>query len=722
MRIQSLFIPSRSAVFVALAWCLCFTMQLAAQAQSAPPAAKPTADRPWMNKSLTPERRAALLIRAMTLDEKLTMMHGAAPCVESWTPKCALPVKGYGGYVLPNPRLGIPHLTLADGRAGVGYKATEVTLLPAPIAVASSWDVDLMNQFGRVLGKEEWDKGTNVTLAPTIDVVRVPEWGRIFETYGEDPYLNGQMAAAEIRGIQSQGSIANANMYLTMNQESDRFHTDSVVDERTLEEIYLPPYAAAVQEGHVGSFMCAYVKLNGIYSCENAQILRTFLRDELKFDGWVMSDWGATHSTVNSALNGFDQQQPDSEFYGDALKKAVESGQVSIAAIDEHVRHILVPMFRQGLFDKVQPGAWTSNARSPQHDAFSRFAAEQGTVLLRNEGALLPLPANASITVIGEPGGKAPKAEGGGSSEVVAPYTVSPFDGIRKRAGSQAKVSYADGSDLGAAAEAARQADVAIVFVQTSETEGEDRPNLVLPSKQDALIAAVAAANPKTIVVLDTGGPVLMPWIAQVAGVLQAWYSGQEDGNAIAALLFGDVNPSARLPLTFPRTAEAIPTATREQWPGVGGHSTYSEKLNVGYRWYDSTGADPLFPFGFGLSYTTFQVSHLAVSAPTAQSKVTVRLDVTNTGHRAGAEVVEVYVGHPPANGEPPHQLRAFAKVDLKPGETKPVTFTLEPRSFSTFDTTAHRWTIQPGTYQILAGTSSRDLPLNSTITIAPAK
>ena len=714
-----------SLLFFAL--CITFLVPVLARAQPAAspaPAAKSapsSATHPWADKTLTPDRRAALLIKAMTLDEKIALMHGVTPGgLPRLNDDFIFPTVGYVGYIPANRRLGIPALTLADGRAGVGNGAKDVTLLPSPIAAASSWDVALMNGFGTVLGKEEWDKGTNVTLSPSIDVVRVPEWGRTFESYGEDPYFNGRMAVAEITGIQSQGSIGDANMYLTMNQESSRFSADSVVDERTLEEIYLQPFEAAVTEAHVGTIMCAYVKTNNVYSCENSQILHDFLRKQLHFDGWVMSDWGATHSTVDAAKNGLDQEMPYDIFFGEPLKKAVLAGQVDIATINDHVRNVLLPMFQHGLFDKVQPGKWTSNVRTPAHDAFSRKVAEEGTVLLKNQGDLLPLVPKAAVAVIGAAGTTKPKAEGGGSSDVVAPYVVSPFDGLRKR--SAGTVTSADGSDLAAAANAARNAEVAVVFVRTEETEGDDRPDLKLPGNQDALISAVAAANPKTIVVLDTGGPVLMPWIAQVAGVLQAWYSGQEDGNAIAAILYGDVNPSARLPLTFPRTAEAIPTATREQWPGVGGHSTYTEKLNVGYRWYDSTNADPLFPFGFGLSYTTFQVSHLAVSAPTTQAKVTVRLDVTNTGKRAGAEVVEVYVGHPPANGEPPHQLRAFAKVDLKPGETKPVTLTLEPRSFSTFDTTAHRWTIQPGTYQILAGTSSRDLPLNSTITIAPAK
>jgi len=726
MQIQSSFRRSGGVTsFLFSALFIAFLMPVLVAQPAAPPlpAAQPapgSAAHPWADKSLTPDRRASLLIKAMTLDEKIALLHGVTPGgLPRTNDDFIFPTVGYVGYIPANRRLGIPALTLADGRAGVGNGAKDVTLLPSPIAAASSWDVALMNGFGTLLGKEEWDKGTNVTLSPSIDVVRVPQWGRTFESYGEDPYFNGRMAVAEITGIQSQGSIADANMYLTMNQESSRFSADSAVDERTLEEIYLQPFEAAVTEAHVGTIMCAYVKTNNVYSCENAQVLQDFLRKQLHFDGWVMSDWGATHSTVDAAKNGLDQEMPYDLFFGAPLKQAVLAGQVSVATINDHVRNVLLPMFQHGLFDKAQPGKWTSNVRTPAHDAFSRKVAEEGTVLLKNV-AVLPLAPKTAVAVIGAAGTTKPKAEGGGSSDVVAPYVISPFDGIRKR--SAGTVTSADGSDLAAAANAARSAEVAVVFVRTEETEGDDRPDLKLPGNQDALIAAVAAANPKTIVVLDTGGPVLMPWIDQVAGVLQAWYSGQEDGNAIAAILFGDVNPAARLPLTFPRTAQAIPTATPEQWPGVGGHSQYTEKLNVGYRWYDATNTDPLFPFGFGLSYTTFSVANLTVGAPTPQAKVTVHLNVTNTGKRAGAEVVQVYVAHPAANGEPPHQLRAFAKVLLNPGQTKPVSLTLEPRSFQTFDTTTHKWTLQPGTYQILAGTNSRDLPLTSTVTIATAK
>lgn len=722
MRTESAVRGVRVPFFVLVAFCILLlvvvlagvqtaTKSVAAKEEGTQAASVNPQDRPWMNRTLSAERRADLLIEQMTLDEKITLVHGVDP----------VPAKQYVGYVSANPRLGIPAITLADGRAGVGNDARDITLLPAPIAAASGWDTEVMNTFGHVLGQEQRIKGTDVALGPSIDVVRVPEWGRTFESYGEDPYFNGRMAVAEIKGIQSEGLIADANMYATMNQEDNRFEEDSRVDERTLQEIYLPPFAAAVREGHVGTIMCAYVKTNGVFSCENQYLLVDVLRKQWGFDGWVMSDWGATHSAVDAANHGHDQEMPGEKYYGAELKAAVLNGQVSTEVLNSHVRNILVPLFQHGIFDRRQVGSWSANARSPQHDAFARTAAEQGTVLLKNEAGILPLSRAASVAVIGEAGSTHPKAEGGGSSAVVPPYVVSPLDGIRKRLGSDAKVTFANGVDPVAAAKLAQAADIAIVFARTEESEGADRPDLSLPGNQDALINAVAQANKKTIVVLNTGGPVLMPWLEQVRGVIEAWYAGQEAGNAIAAILYGDANPSAKLPLTFPRAADAIPTSKREQWPGVGGRSLYSEGLNVGYRWYDQSGTPPLFPFGFGLSYTTFRLDHLVIEPEKAEpttGTLQVKVEVINTGQRKGAEVVEVYVGHPPANDEPPHQLRAFAKLELKPGESRTVTLALDSRSFSIYDPGAHRWIHRRGSYEILAGDSSRDLPLHGSVMI----
>ena len=674
------------------------------------------AKRPWMNPSLSAEKRADLLLRAMNLDDKIAMLHGG-------------PSKGPAGAVPANPRLGIPALCLADGRAGVGNGARDVTLLPAPLAAAASWNPALLFAYGKVLGNEEWKKGVNVFLGPTIDVVRVPEWGRAFETYGEDPYFNSQMAAAEINGVQSEGPIANANMYLTMNQETDRGKVNCVVGERTLQEIYLPPFRAAIQAGNVGTVMGAYVKTDGSYSCQNRHLLHDFLRTELGFKGWVLSDWGAVHSTLDCLNAGLDQEMPGGRYYGKPLALAVQAGEVSTPTLNRHVRRILVTMFRHGLFDRPPTGTWHSNARSAADDLFARKAAEEGTVLLKNEGHILPLANPPSIAVIGADGGTKAMAEGGGSSGVVAPYVVSPLEGIRQRAPG-IRVSYADGSDVSQAAKNAQAAGVAIVFVSAFESEGADRPNLELPGNQDQLVSAVAAANSNTVVVLNTGGAVLMPWLGHVRAVIEAWYPGQEDGHAIAAVLFGDVNPSGRLALTFPRTNDEVPTASPRRWPGISRGkpasrtSEYTEALNVGYRWYAATRTRPLFPFGYGLSYTTFKLAGPLVltrdrleSSP-GKASVAVTVNVTNSGRRAGSEVVQAYIGHPAANGEPPLQLCGFAKVLLHPGQTEPVRIVLNPWAFSIFDTAANRWTSPPGAYDILIGASSRDLPLQTQVTV----
>ncbi len=671
---------------------------------SPPPA---PATRPWMRRGLAPQRRAELLLHAMTLAEKIALLHGVQP----------IPVKGYVGYVPGNARLGIPALRLADGRAGVGNGARQATLLPAPLSAASSWDPSLLYAYGRVLGQEEWEKGTNVFLGPTVDVVRVPEWGRTFETYGEDPYFNGRMAAAEIRGVESAGPIADANMYLTMHQETNRFKANSVVDERTLEEIYLPPFRAAVRAGKVGTLMCAYVKTNGIYSCENPLLLQTFLRRQLGFRGWVMSDWGATHSTAASARAGLDQEMPGSRYYGAALQRAVETGAVTMAEVNAHVLDILRVMFRQGLFDRRQSGNWMAKVDTAADAHFALRAAEAGMVLLKNQGAALPLAATGAIAIIGADAGRQPVVEGGGSSYVIPPYVVSPLAGIRSRAGAGRKLVYADGGNLQAAARAARGAQVAVVFAGAPESEGADRPNLRLPGNQDALIAAVAAANPNTVVVLNTGGPVLMPWLGRVRAVLEAWYPGQEDGRAIAAVLFGDRNPEGRLTLSFPRTENGVPTASRRQWPGIAGNSYYSEKLEAGYRWYEAQKRKPLFPFGYGLSYTTFKLSRFRLRRRPGTMRLTARVSVANTGRRAGSEVVEAYCRQPASNGEPGRQLCGFAKVRLRPGETKTARLAINPRAFMVYDAARHGWKSPAGRYRVEVGTSSQALPFAAAVT-----
>ncbi len=667
-----------------------------------------------MNAALTPDQRADALIARMTLDEKIALLHGMSD------------MQGHTGYVPGNSRLGIPPLTFTDGPAGVrpgnGVTTASATALPAPAALAATWDPNLARLYGTVLGKEAFDLGNDVIFAPMVNIARVPQGGRVFETLGEDPYLTSQIGVAVIDGIQAQHVIADVKHYAANNQEDDRCCVSAAVDQRTLHEIYLPAFEAAVRQAHVGTVMAAYNKVNGVYSSENRTLLADILKGQWGFAGWVLSDYGATHSTVAAATNGLDMELPTGLYFSDALKVAVQDGRVRMATLDEHVHRILRTMFAFGLFDRpVRRGTIDRRANG----RIARYIAEQGMVLLKNDGSLLPLNDSTlgSIAVIGPKAGRA-MTGGGGSSHVIPFYAVSPLTGIINRAGHGVTVTYADGSDVAAAAKLARSSNVAVVVAGDDEYEGADRSSLELPGAQDQLIEAVAAANPHTVVVLNAGGPVLMPWIDRVQGLVQAWYPGEEDGNAVAALLFGDVNPSGKLPITFPRSAGDVPAVTRQQYPGVNGVAQYSEGIFVGYRAYDRRNIAPLFPFGYGLSYTTFRYSNLSVTpgGPSAPDRVTVRLDVTNSGRRAGAEVVQLYLGIPStAVPEPSRQLKGFHKVYLKPGQTQHVAFALSARDLSYWDTRANGWVVQRGRYQVMVGSSSRDIRLQSSFTVSQA-
>lgn len=525
----------------------------------------------------------------------------------------------------------------------------------------------------------------------------------------------------------------------------------SDVNERTLEEIYAPPYEAAVRSGHAGSVMCSYNRINGAYACENRKTLTAILKRQFGFKGFVMSDWGGTHSTVRAAKAGLDMEMSISPgtYYTGPLKAAVQSGQVRMSRLNDMVLRIAREMFRVGIFDRPtpsQPGAFGADVRRPQDIVLARTISEDGTVLLKNSAGVLPLGHKVQrIAVIG-PGAGIAGAEqfynGAGSGHIPEfggkADVVSPLQGIQQRAlAAGDPVLYADGSSQVDAEAIAAAADVAVVFVGAQDSEGVDRTTLDLSSgncslvgctkasvNQDQLIAKVAAANPNTIVVLNTGGPVVMPWLQQVKGLLEAWYPGQQDGNAIAAILFGDVNPAAKLPETFPRSQADLPTRTRQQYPGVKDpygvpHASYSEGLLVGYRWYDAKQIVPLFPFGFGLSYTTFAVRRLKlVAARHGRASADVRFDVINTGSRTGAEVPQVYVADPASIGEPPRQLEGFTKVSLAPGKSRMVTIHLNSRAFAHWNVATHAWKITRGCYGILVGTSSRDLPLHAVMTI----
>ncbi len=679
---------------------------------------------PWLDTSLPIAKRVSLVLAKMTLADKLDLMHGNANPATN----------GAIGSTPAIPSLCIPEVTQEDGPAGVADGVQGVTQLPAPVNDAATWSPNAAKGYGKVLGNEEWTKGNEVVYAPTINIQRDPRWGRNFEALSEDPYLTGTLASSEIHGIQSQGPIAQVKHFAVYNQETNRNTTSNVVNvnQRTLHEIYLPAFYDAVTKGGAGSVMCSYSSPNGTYACQNAPLL-SILEQRWGFKGWVGSDYGATHSTVAAANAGLDQEQPESTYFGNALAAAVNSGQVSEATIDNAVGRVLYELFRFGLFNHQPTGTESTPASTPAHVAFAQADAEEGAVLLKNTGRALPLPSSTpSVAVIGADGSTSPLSAGGGSASVTAASVVSPLAGITARAGSATTVTSYAGTDPTAAAAAAKAAKVAVVFADNFESEGSDLTNITLSGNQNQVISAVAKANSHTIVVLNTGGPVTMPWLSKVHGVIEAWYPGQQDGAAIASLLYGDSNPSGHLPETFPKSLAQTPTASARQFPGVNGVSTYSEKLEVGYRYYDTAHVTPLFPFGYGLSYTSFRYSHLtlsktrvanAVSGPgggQSSTLVSVKATVTNTGTRAGADVAQLYLGDPHSTGEPARQLEGYKRVALQPGQSTTVSFPVTGHALSYFSTKANGWVVPDGDFEAYVGDSSAlsDLPLRHGFTV----
>jgi beta-glucosidase len=822
------------------------------------------------------QRTADDLVTQLTLDEKISLVHG-----DAFGPP------GFAGHVPGIPRLGIPDLYLSDGPNGVGNGNTGVTAFPVAEADAASFDTSLVRQFGAALGAEHIGKGHNEALAPTVNILRVPYWGRVAETFGEDPYLTSQMAVAEVTGIQSQHVIATPKHFAGNNQETYRLgvnpdgnNVNEFISRRALNEIYFPAFKAAVAQGGTGAVMCAYNQVNGEYSCQNGDLLASALKAAWGFDGFVVSDWfDATTDTVKAANAGMDMEMPLGTHFGDALKQAIAAGQVPMSRLDDMVRRILTAELAVGLFGHPVANPPLADVSTPAHRQLAAQIAEQGSVLLKNDRGVLPFGRRVhSVAVIGYDAGDHFQYTEGGSGAVLPSELVSPLQGITTRARSSVKVTYAQGTlgdvalpalpgrvltpssgtgpgltgtyygntdfsgtpvaarvdatpsvngtpsipglppawsvrwtgtltaatpgayrfsvsgngafrvviggkviaqtpyadfatlaqgmaDLTAgtpvpitveyaavaaigpsalsigwqapdpamaaqAVQAARGSDVAVVFVNDVTGEGSDRSSLAIPGDQDQLIAAVAAANPRTVVVLNTGGAVLMPWLGQVAGVIESWYPGQEFGTAIAALLWGDANPSGRLPMTFPASDAQVHASANFPGTILSGPSgaqptvTYTEGIDVGYRWYDALGQTPLFPFGYGLSYTAFRYSGLRVAPAGSGSAgsggpgghgVVVHVRVTNTGQRAGADVVELYVGMPASTGEPPRQLKGFAKVDLAPGASTEVSFTLGPAALSIWDTGSGGWVLRAGTYRAMVGDSSSDIRATAT-------
>lgn len=718
----------------------------AASAQVHPKPAAPKG--PWLNAKLSADERAELVLKELTLDEKISLLHGTGGSLEEKDSN------GGAGYVVGIPRLGIPGIQMADAAYGVtqGEKAGRYsTALPADIAAAASWDLKAAAEYGAIIGRELRAQGYNMTLGGGVNITREPRNGRTFEYLGEDPILAGNMVGEVMKALQAQHVIGDIKHYALNDQESGRTAVNANIDERSMRETDLLSFEIGLRISNAGGVMCSYNRVNGDYACENKYLLTDVLRKDWNFKGFVLSDWGGTHSTVKASEAGLDNEEPGSLFYGEAMKKAVQSGHVSMAELDEHVRRILRTEFASGIVDYPTQRSVVDVVGGFE---IAQKIAEQSTVLLKNENAALPLEISRlhSIAIIGghadvgmisgggsaqvdPPGGNAIMPPGQGRAAWMASmwFPTSPLKAMRAKAQSTS-IEFESGYDTDAAVALAKKSDVAIVFAYQWESEGMDLKSLSLPDKQDTLISAVAAANPHTIVVLETGGPVLMPWADKVNGIVEAWYAGSRGAEAVTNVLLGEVNPSAKLPLTFPKSESDLPhptvvmpppTSTAEHYGTDAGkmeaaglpafQTTYDEGLKVGYKWYDAENKPVLFPFGHGLSYTTFQYSDLKVNPGTPLS---VKFTVKNTGKRAGAEVAEVYAALPKSAAEPPKRLVGWSKIQLAPGESKDVTVTVEPQYLSIFNTAKHGWELVPGDYGVMVGGSSQDLPLKATISL----
>ncbi len=810
------------------------------------------------------EQKISELIAQMTLSEKVSLLSGK----DAWR-------------TMPIPRLGIPSITMTDGPHGVrasypdaGRKAGPTTCFPTGVSMAATWNTELIEKVGMALAEETRAMDCDILLGPCVNIVRHPLAGRNFESYSEDPYLNGKIGVAYVKGLQSKKVGASLKHFAANNQEFERHRGSSEIDERTFREIYLPHFEMVVKEAKPFTVMCSYNRINGVYASQNRHLLREILKEEWGFDGVVVSDWGANHTIFESVENGLDLEMPGpARYYGKLLEDAVHHWQIDENIIDDAVRRILRVLFWVGKFDDpatLPPGS----VNTPEHQALAREVAEEAITLLKNEGELLPLDPDKiqSIAIIG-PNAAEDRIGGGGSSYVDPPYRVSPLEAIRARFGDRMRIEYEKGCDnyhqppvLGAdwlgeeglkidffdnptleghpadtivvpkaemwmwanslpaphvtsprfsfratgkftpsesgtftlylyntstcrvfingekvfdqvskprehraegeaqcqmdleagksydlvieylkdnednfafwklawmrffapgedhrlqkAIELAARSDVALVFVgmpEGFESEGYDRPHMRLPGAQDELVQAVLKANPNTVVILNAGSPVEMPWADEVPAILEAYYPGQEGGNAVAKILFGEINPSGKLTVTFPHRLEDTPAFIN--YPGDR-KVYYGEGIFVGYRYYDKKKMDPLFPFGHGLSYTTFAYENLTVPSEAAKGQtVQVQVTVRNTGKRAGKEVVQIYVSDLQSSlPRPPKELKGFAKVELQPGEAKTVSFELDERAFAYYDPYQHRWVVEPGEFQIHAGSSSRDIRATAVI------
>ena len=708
---------------------------VAVPVEAAQPSSAPV--QPWLNPALAPEARARAALLAMTLDEKLRLVFGFSDQAVTEVSKVSdetvsselktyivtHAVKGSAGFVPGIPRLAIPDQTQTDASIGVRNSFIPSTALPSSLATAASFDPAVPYSGGAMIGSEARATGHNTMLSGGVNLAREPRNGRNFEYAGEDPLLAGMMVGALIDGIQSNHIISTIKHYAVNDQESARTSLDVTISAEAMRQSDLLAFELAMEKGKPGSVMCSYNLINGRWGCENDYLLNKVLKHDWGFKGFVMSDWGAVHSTADAANDGLDEFTgfcctTDTPWFGPKeLKAAIASGAIPLSRIDDMAERILWALFAKGPVDHpIRPAVAINYAANA---AISQKAAEESLVLLKNDGDLLPLHGVRSLAVIGGNADKGVLA-GGGSSDVTPvggaimihdrTYLPSPPLDALKHEMPRARVSFDPGADPATAAALASKADAAIVFVNQYDSEGSDG-SLELEGNQDALVAAVARANPRTIVVIESGGAVFMPWVNEVPAILEAFYPGIRGGAAIARILTGKVNPSGHLPISFPASSDQL---AHPDIPGFGlpdgtpAKITYDEGAAIGYKWYDLKGYRPLFAFGHGLSYTRFALSGLA--AQPQGKAIDVSFSMRNSGKREGKGVAQVYVSPADwkkAGWDAPRRLGAFAKADLKPGQAKTLEVTIDPRLLATYEAAGDNWHVKAGDYRVMLGDSS---------------
>jgi beta-glucosidase len=700
--------------------------------------------------SLPPRERATKLVEAMTLEQKIAQLHGAMDTIDIYAITAQATESGADmdqlaaqirieRHVTAIDELGIPRFRITNGPVGVGMgdgtPSPPATSLPMTIGLAAGFDADLAHSYGDIIGSETATLGQHVLEGPGVCLHRTPIAGRNFEYFSEDPYLTGVMGVAVTKAIQAHDVIAIGKHYVVNDQEYERFRANVEVDEHVLRELYLLPFEMLVKDAEIAAIMSAYNRIRGVYATEYRHTLTDILRTEWGFDGYVQSDFWSCRSAAPSLNAGMDHEMPDAKWLNETnVRAALQDTSLEIETVDRALIRRYTQMFRFGQFERpYDPGEIDAQANG----AVSRTIGSQIAVLLKNDGALLPLdPGAGSLVIIGQAEFVDDACLGGGGSSKVTPlYTVPPLDGMQgvlRDLGSSAtvtKVTVADDlSNLDDARNAARQADVVVLMAGLVATEGADQPDANMLNDQNRMLDELLGVNPTTVVVLKDSNPVLMPWIDKARAVLEVWNQGAEDGHVVADLLFGVVNPSGKVPTSYPRSGDdTLYAGQPERYPGTDegdGYPLirYSEGLEIGYRWFQAQGITPLFGFGFGLSYTTFDIADVSVNAPDgANAPVTVTGSVTNTGTTAGAEVVQVYLGVP-VERQPPKRLVGFQKVLLEPRESKPVTITIDPAAtnhpFGVWDYCTRRFVTKAGEYTVYVGNSADNTPHTATVTV----